>query len=516
MHPDFRRHSDMLPLAIAVALATLAFVFGLGNHGPIPSMETRFAVAVQQMLAHHQWLVPEKNGLPYIEYPPFYYWMALVFAKTGLPLLPAVRLPNLIALWLWIAAVYGLGRRLLPTLPRWLLPVAALAAPAVLFNFFIAQSDGWLAAGVALALLGYLKRNEGSGFPWLLWLGAALAVFAKGPVGLVIIGLAVAADLILAALVTDVGWRMLPRELWRLGILRGLVIALAPLAAWYLACGFAVGWDFVRAAFVYGNVTRFIAGAGGHLNPWWLFAQTLWGDYFPYSLALPFGLVIAARRLREPGPRLVLVWAITTLVFFSISASKQSKYILPAAPAFVALGLFALGFASRRHPIWLKRTTAGWTGAVLLVFLILVAAWLPYAGPKIDDDAVWAQLKGRVAAAPGTISMYRWPRSLVLWQLGAPMPWFRDARSLYAAIHSGRLVPGDYVLVAASDLPADGARGPYALNPAPAPPYLEPVMQLTTKGGIAVYRVLPGAAKAPVPTTPQSPPLPWWAQFDTD
>ncbi|MGH8224811.1 MAG: ArnT family glycosyltransferase, partial [Gammaproteobacteria bacterium] len=250
MHAKQKSIAELLPLVIAVCLATLAFAFGLGNHGPIPSMETRFAVAVQQMLAHHQWLIPEKNGLPYIEYPPFYYWMALVFAKAGLPLLPAVRLPNLIALWVWIAAVYGLGRHLLPTLPRWLLPVAALAAPAVLFNFFIAQSDGWLVAGVALALLGYLKRRETDGFPWLLWLGAALAVFAKGPVGLVVIALAIAADLLLAAIVTDGGWRKLPRELWRLGILRGLVITLAPLAAWYLACGFVVGWDFVRAAFV--------------------------------------------------------------------------------------------------------------------------------------------------------------------------------------------------------------------------------------------------------------------------
>ncbi|MGH8225592.1 MAG: hypothetical protein ACRER1_05530, partial [Gammaproteobacteria bacterium] len=281
-------------------------------------------------------------------------------------------------------------------------------------------------------------------------------------------------------------------------------------------CGFVVGWDFVRAAFVYGNVTRFIAGAGGHHNPWWLFAQTIWADYFPYALALPFGLVFAAKRLREPGIRLALAWAVTTLVFFSISASKQSKYILPAAPAFVALGLLALSLAARRRPLWLTRAAAAWAGAVLLTFLVLVAAWLPYAGPKIDDDAAWAQLKGRVAAAPGTISMYRWPRSLVLWQVGAPMPWFRDARSLYAAIHDGHLKPGDYVLVATSDLPSDGARGPYALVPAPGSPYFAPVMRLSTKGGIAVYRVLPGAAAAAVPATPQTPPVPWWAQFDTD
>lgn len=509
-------HLNLVALGAATFLVTLAFALGLGNHGPIPSMETRFAVAVQQMLAHHQWLVPEKNGLPYIEYPPFYYWLAMLAAKAGLPLLPAIRLPNLLALWVWIAAVYGLGRRILPALPRWVLPVAALATPAVLYNFFIAQSDGWLAAGVALALLGYARLAETRRFPWLLWTGTALAVFAKGPVGLVVPLLAIAADLALAATAKAQPWNSLPRSVLRLAPVRGIALTLAPLAAWYLACGLFVGWDFVRGALVYDNFTRYVAGAGGHQNPWWLFGQSIWGDYFPWSLALPFGLVLAARRLREPGLRLAFAWAAATLVFFSLSASKQSKYILPAAPAFVALALFALYRAARNRPASLVRGATAWSALVLLAFVVVVGAWLPFAGPKIDDDAVYARFRGIVQAEPGRLYMYRWPRSLILYQLGAPMPWFSDARALYRAVHDKRLVPGDYLLVPGSDLAAGGAHGALALDPAPAPPYFEHVMTLASKGGIEVYRVLPAAASAPMPVTPVPPPPPWWAVFDTD
>lgn len=516
MQADRASQATLLPLAAAIALVTVAFSLGLGNHGPIPSMETRFAVAVQQMLAHHEWLVPEKNGLPYIEYPPFYYWLAMIGAKAGLPLMPAVRLPNLLALWIWIAAVYGLGRRLLTELPRWILPVAALVSPAVIYNFFVAQTDGWLAAGVAVAILGYLKLDEKPAYRWMLWGGTAVAVFAKGPVGLVLPLLAIAADKVLAAGTDVKNWLTLPRAVMRLAPVRGIALALAPLAAWYLACGLFVDWDFVRGTFVYDNFTRFMSGAGGHENPWWLYAQSIWGDYFPWSLALPFGIVLAARRLREPGPRLALGWALATLFFFSASASKQSKYILPAAPAFVALALLALAAASHRHRSWLTGGTKAWAGLVLVAFTVAVGAWLPFLGPHIDDDATYARLRGVVGADPGTLHMYGWPRSLVLYQLGAPMPWFRDARALYRAVHDGRLKSGDYLLVPTSDLAAGGARGPYALDPAPAPPYFTHVMLLASKGGIEVYRVLPGAAQAPLPSTPTPPPTPWWARFDTD
>lgn len=513
MRIDPARASTSSLLAIATALVTVAFALGAWNHGPIPSMETRFAVAVQQMLAHHQWLIPQKNGLPYIEYPPFYYWLALLLAKAGLPVLPAIRLPNLLALWVWLATVLALSRRLLPQLPRWLMPVLALAAPAVLYNFFIAQSDGWLCAGVALGILGYLRREEHR-FPWLLWGGVALAVFAKGPVGLVLVGLAIAGDLVLAAASGALRWRDLPRHVWRLAPIRGLAIALGPLAAWYVACGFVAGWDFVRAALVYNNFTRFVAAAGGHANPWWMYAQSFWTDYLPWSLAVPFGLVMAARRWREPGLRLALAWTVTTVVFFSVSASKQSKYILPAAPAFAALALLALATLARRRPAWLTRGVAAWSAFLLLLFAVLVGAWLPQLGPRIDDDAAWARLRGTVAAAPGHVYMYRWPRSLILWQMGAPMPWFRDARNLYAAIHDGRLHAGDYVLVYRDSLRSGNS--PYALKPAPKPPYFRYVMTVDSKGGIEVFRVMADAASAPLPQTPVPPPQPWWAQFDTD
>ncbi|MDE2274630.1 MAG: hypothetical protein KGL00_10600, partial [Gammaproteobacteria bacterium] len=61
-------------------LLALAVIYGVAlfNHGPIPSMEPRFAEAVREMFARGAWLIPIKNGVPYIEYPPLYFWLALI------------------------------------------------------------------------------------------------------------------------------------------------------------------------------------------------------------------------------------------------------------------------------------------------------------------------------------------------------------------------------------------------------------------------------------------------------
>ncbi len=78
-----RRKRSMPMLKRLTALHWLLIVLGglclvsMFNHGPVPSMEPRFAESVREMLARHQYLIPIKNGVPYIEYPPLYFWLSL-------------------------------------------------------------------------------------------------------------------------------------------------------------------------------------------------------------------------------------------------------------------------------------------------------------------------------------------------------------------------------------------------------------------------------------------------------
>ncbi len=518
------------PLTWLLVVLTLIFTLALFNHGPIPSMEPRFAEAVREMLARGEWLIPIKNGVPYIEYPPLYFWLSIAGTLMGLPLLAAIRLPGYLGLLLWVWWLVRLQQELFPQWPRWLLALTAAALPAILYNFFTAQSDSLLILGTLIAFSGFIGLRtdpKRQGFPWELWLGVLLATAAKGPVGLAVTVPAMAIEMVVTAFVSAqpvvssgsdlrLRWAWLFRECWRTAPVRGLALVCLGIVPWYIAAGLTLNWEFVRAVLVYQNFTRFLVGFD-HLQPWWMYAQTLWGDLFPLSLLLPFGVYFGWRNVREFRWRVLLVWALWTLLFFTVSASKQSKYILPAAPAMALLALAAVPVLFRgRWIAWLWSALQVWAVAFILLFGVLVVAWLPFHDKQIGGLAGYQQIKAAVAAAPGRVVSFQWPRPMTLYVLGAPMPYVRSSRELYAQIHDGEIRSGDYVLVNSRYLGDSDEPDDMKLLPAPQAPYFEELLKVEAEDPMVLYRVLPKAGALPVPITPPPALMHWWQQFDTD
>ena len=532
------RKRSMPILKRLTALHWLLMVLGglcllsMFNHGPVPSMEPRFAESVREMLARHQYLIPIKNGVPYIEYPPLYFWLSLAASWFGLPLEAAIRVPAYAAYLLWVVWLARLQKELFPTWPKWLLPLTGATLPAIIYNFIMAQSDSLLILGTLIAFTGYIRIRTDPPlrkFPWEMWLGVALATAAKGPVAILltlpVMGLEIIATSFMS-LQADTGeprgfaYRsgLAAKEIWRLSPVRGVLLALVGIVPWYIAAGFAVNWEFVRAVLVYQNFTRFFVGFD-HLEPWWMYTKTIWGDFVPLCLLVPFGLYYGFRYARrEFRWRLLFIWAVWTLVFFSLSASKQSKYILPAAPAIALLALAAIEpvFKTDKLHGVVRNILGGFSVFLLLVLLLGLLFWVPAHKKSIGGVGGFDHLKEAMAGAPGTIVSFQWPRPMTLYELGAPMPVVTSSRELYAEIHDGTIKPGSYILVADKYLPLGTEQDPIKLVPAPDPRYFQQVMKTHAEDTMVLYRVKPEAATMPVPQTPEPLPLQWWQQFDTD
>jgi hypothetical protein len=394
-----------------------------------------------------------------------------------------------------------------------------------MFQFAIAQTDGVLALGVMLALYGYTRHRSGAaGCPWLLWWGVALACAAKGPVGAACTLPVIVADAMAAAALSPSAAEghaaRLPRRvaasLVSLCWTRGLALVFAVTVPWYVAAGLARGWEFVNAVLIYQNVDRYLTGYS-HSRPWWYYGETLIYDFFPVSLLLPFGLWLAWHRRSEPSVRLALIWTVWTVLFFSVSGSKQGKYLLPAAPGIVALGYLGIDQLRTRFgvPAWAILRT--WSIFLLITGSLLLAAVLPVFSDRIGGVQGYVPLRDQLQRAPGRLVHYQWPRSMTLYELGAPIDFVRSARELYARIHSGAIAPGDYVLVQRSDLGGSPSAPGSQLSPYPNPAVFEEVLTTMTDTDVVLLRIVAGAADVGVPQTPDPPPVLWRDElFDTD
>jgi len=308
--------------------------------------EATYAETTREMLAAHNWLVPTYDGQPFFDKPPLFYVLQMMsFSAAGATELAARIVPALSALAL-IAVVAWFGRNLFTrevgrtgALMFAVLPATfALSSYAILDMTFTL----FLFAGAAMLTVAALRDR-----PRLQYAGYVLltaAVLTKGPLALVLAGLAFLLSLALA----PAARAPLLRLRWGIGLL--IIAALS--APWFLYM-----WHRFGDAFVNGYVLK---------ENLWLYARPMYGaqrSYFFYPKVMAIGLLpwtpLLAGRIVDAfrgfriatEERLLWAWAIAVIGFFTFSSFKLDHYVFPAAPALCLLCAHAWEEARRAEPM---------------------------------------------------------------------------------------------------------------------------------------------------------------------
>jgi len=440
--------SGALALLLVLAAAGALFLAGLGDIPLTDRDEGEYAAAVAAMRTSGDWLVPTLNGRLYLEKPILVYWaMAGSQALVGDNEIGA-RLPSALAAFALVLVVgllaWRTGRRA---------SLGALAAAALAFcPLFVlvgraCLTDALLSLWTTLAIIAVflaLEREDGEGRGWWLiaWAALGLGFLTKGPVAPAVVLPSAA----LYALIQGRFFYALRSARWLWGILIFLVINLP----WYGLVWWKLGDQFIDAFFISQNLRRFSETLLGHGGGLVYYLPVLLVGAFPFAaIALPeLGRALyqnpRAQREMDPMSRLHLLAAVSflvVLVVFSLAATKQINYILPALP-FLALlaacqmGRLSLGRAHGRLA-WPVFWVALWvSGGILVVALAAVPAALPlfwdkilgsirfdsseYALPLRAPMIVWWPLLAALVAGAG---MY-----LASWaarrERGQMIPWF--------------------------------------------------------------------------------------------
>lgn len=320
-------------MAVLAAGAAFLFFVALGARDLWNPNEPTYGKAVVEMAARGDWIVPTVNGSVFAEKPILYYWLALVSSRLmGGPHELALRVPSAAAGVLGVVLVYLL---VLPYAGRARARWAAAVFATTFLVFWTARSVQ-MDLLVSVAILGTVlcaTRVVDHGAAPLrgfaqAGLAAGLGFLAKGPVAWI------APVLVLGAYGT-VTRRL--RAVARPHVVAGVVPALVVGGAWLAALWARGETGAIREAFFRQNVTRFL-DPWDHAGVWWYYLYYFWIDLAPWAWFVPLAAALPARDDDERRlDRLAWCWLLAILLFFSLSGSKRSPYILPAAPAVAVL-----------------------------------------------------------------------------------------------------------------------------------------------------------------------------------
>jgi 4-amino-4-deoxy-L-arabinose transferase-like glycosyltransferase len=373
------------PARIVVVLAALLFICNTWGYDLWAPDEPFFGEGAREMVVDGQWLVTHVNGKVNTHKPPFFFWLiALLSLPFGKVYSLTARLPSVLASLGTVGMTLRLGRRM--SSERTAVLAALILATSYLFwdKARSVQIDAVLCCLIWVALSAFEAWRagdlDGRRAGWFFWFSGALAVLAKGPVGLLLpLGIA----LVTLAVDREIGrWR-------DFAPLTGPLLFAAVCGAWVVA---TMIWGPAEYS-VWGALKEHFIDRGlhgmHHAQPRWYYAKVLPPQLLPWTFLIPGALVLAWRR-RDRHDRFLLVTVIFIVLFFSISTEKRTLYVLPAFPAFALMTARFVGavLGWEEAPAMSRRwLTIG--QSILGSLLVLLGIAAPFAAGRVDEVPTW-------------------------------------------------------------------------------------------------------------------------------
>lgn len=351
--------------------------------------EARYAEIAREMVSTGDWLAPHLNGVLYFEKPPLQYWISALSIECFGPNDWAPRIPVVIAIGLCIWSSRKITQLINPSSGSW----PSLALLSSLMGFTMSQIltlDGLFTAFLMMSLAFFLESEAGgkagSRLPLMaVWAFLGLAFLTKGPVALVLF-----AGLIFSYGLIYIGGLSSLQFVRKVIKWEGVLLFIAIVFPWFWKIN-QVYPGHSYFFFIYENFIRYTthehARQGSDI---WIidksyFLLFLLAGLIPWTRFTLVGLwemkstLMSRKPLSANDPdhlrRLLFVFSLWVLVFFSLSGSKLPPYIYPVL--LPLLLLVTTHESSESAP--LKQTYIG--SELILIGIVLMG----YLSLKLSD-----------------------------------------------------------------------------------------------------------------------------------
>lgn len=356
-----------------------------------PSNELRYLSIADEALAGGNFFAFFNHGAAYADKPPLYLWIVMlckaltgghsVFALTLFSILPAF-----VIVWLmdrWVMSNASVSDRM--AMAMMLLTCVMFLGTAV-----VIRMDMLMCMFIALALFTFWRMYElrMNGEPdggdavvykkcsWLLPVWIFMALFTKGPVGLLVPPVSIAVFLIVKRKWRDIG-KYLGLKTW------GVIAALC--AIWFICVFFDGGMEYLDNLLFKQTMGRAVK-AFTHSRPFWFYAVAILWCIAPYTFILVGSLVesvwpsgknkteIPVESVRSDLEIFFLCIIGSTFVMLSSFSSKLPVYLVPMFPFVVYLfPLVSSRKGTRRWLVWAIAVPAAIMSLAALVSMLVLA-----------------------------------------------------------------------------------------------------------------------------------------------
>ena len=341
MHRNIVTGFGLLTTLFALRIITL------GLYPLYDPSESRYAEMGRKMLETGNWITPLIDyGIPFWGKPPMTVWLTASSLWLGGVNEFFARLPSFLLsigiIWIiFHLAIVQRGRD-----NAWSAVIILVSTVLFFVMSGTVAMDVCMNLGITLALASFwlaIRDDRQSFWAYLFFIGLSIGLMAKGPIALVLSGISIG----LWTAISGEWLRVWQRIPW----LKGTLLMLGICVPWYLLAEQKTP-GFLEYFFIGEHWKRFTESGwtgdlygNGHAQPHgkiWLY----WlGGAFPWSLIF-LKILITALVKKEPlsllksndGWRLYcLLWMVSPLLFFTLSANIIWTYTLPGLTGFALL-----------------------------------------------------------------------------------------------------------------------------------------------------------------------------------
>ena len=326
---------DYYAILALCLLCLVVFFYQLGSHPLWDVDEGLHASTSKDMVLSGDWVTTRVNGQNFYDKTVLYNWFAavsfLIFGFTEL----AARLPAALLGLSTVLVTYMLGRRMFGSRAGLLGGVVLATSPEYIVLSRAVVHDISLAFFITLAFalffIAFSTPGRHKPTLFLFYASLGLAVLAKGPIGLLLPGLAIGLFLLAKG---------------RLGFLKemslgwGALIFLVVAAPWYTLISIR-NPDYLSYFLLRQNFGNFLSKVQAHHpEPFYYYLPVLAGGMLPWSFFVPLAVIRPLSqgfRNLDKGVLFLILWFSVIFLFFSAANSKLGTYLLPAFPAVALL-----------------------------------------------------------------------------------------------------------------------------------------------------------------------------------